>query len=393
MPNPAGDTKKAEPFSADGDVASPGHGGDTGLNYYFHLPFCRAKCGYCAFYSESGVTPELIAAYLDRLERELEYASPLPEADTVYLGGGTPTILSEDELKRLFALIRRHLKLSERCEISIEANPETLNPSKVELLRSQTTRISLGVQSFSSRLRRALGRQCPDSALTEALRLVAAADFPHWNIDLIYAIPGETTAIWYDDLHRAADCGIDHLSCYALTPEENTRLGSKFKIDDRLSREMYDVAPAVLENYGIFRYEVSNFSRPGSECRHNLNVWRGGILRGFGPSAAGFNGHDRMTSAAPLDVWLAGADPEWDRISPERRLAEIFAVNLRTISGWTPELWSAVPGADDWGRRLSISSAAAENMPPGWWKITPRSIKLSDEGLCFWDNIAEFILP
>ena len=156
---------------------------------------------------------------------------------------------------------------------------------------------------------------------------------------------------------------------------------------------MYETIPEALAPYGIRRYEISNYARPGSECRHNVNVWRGGLLRGFGPSASGFDGIDRVTEVSDLDSWLVGAPPETDRISRESRLAEIFAVNLRTTAGWTPELWKRVPGADSWDARRAAVTRASGNMPRSWWKITPGCIKLSDEGMCFWNTIAEAMLP
>ena len=363
-----------------------------GVNYYFHLPFCHSKCGYCAFYSVPSPSPELIDAYLDHLERQLEEASPLPPAETVYLGGGTPTLLSIRQLERLFAMLKRALAPTADCETSIEANPETLDAAKVALLKENVTRISLGVQSFSAGQRKILGRRCGDEALTNAVELIRRAGFPHWNIDLIYGIPGETASMWRDDLVRTADCGVDHLSCYSLTPEEGSRLGASFAVDDEAATDMYEMIPGVLEAYGIRRYEISNYARAGSPCRHNVNVWRGGLLRGFGPSAAGFDGRDRVTEPASIPDWLAGVPAELDRIPRERRLAEIFAVNLRTVDGWTPELWQGVPDADSWEDRRAAVAQVERDLPVSWWKITPTCIKLSDEGLCFWNDIAQAML-
>lgn len=362
------------------------------MNYYFHLPFCRSKCGYCAFYSETGASPAAVDAYLDALERQLGEEDLAPAA-TIYFGGGTPTLLDVRQLERLFRMTEHYLAPDAECEISVEANPETLDADKVALLHEHVTRISLGVQSFSRELRATLGRRCGDEALERALRLVGNACFPHWNVDLIYAVPGETAAMWQEDLRRAVDLGIDHLSCYSLTPEEGSRLGGEFSVDDAASCEMYEIIPEAISSGGLKRYEISNYARPGSECRHNVAVWRGGLLRGFGPSAAGFDGCDRMTEPASLEAWLAGAPPEFDRIPAASRLAEIFAVNLRTTEGWTPELWARVAGADPWKERLAAARRASENMPESWWKISPERIKLSDEGLCFWNTIAEAMLP
>ena len=140
------------------------------MNYYFHVPFCRSKCGYCAFYSEPDAPAGDIDAYLDELERRLEKGRPYQRAETIYIGGGTPTFLPSSKLARLFAMIRRELAPGPRCEITVEANPETLDPAKVALLRGFVTRISLGVQSFDAGLRRRLGRRCTEAALERALR-------------------------------------------------------------------------------------------------------------------------------------------------------------------------------------------------------------------------------
>ena len=363
------------------------------MNCYIHLPFCRSKCGYCAFYSEVGVAAATVGAYLDKLERDLAEADLAGRCDTIYLGGGTPTLLSVAELERLFAIIAARLAPAAGCEISIEANPETLDAEKVALLRERVTRISLGVQSFDAALRKRLGRNCSDEAIARALELIRKADFPHWNIDLIYAIPGGNMETWRSDLRRAADAGVDHLSCYSLTPEEGSRLGPFLAVDDDLACEMYDAVPEVLAPYGIRRYEISNYAKAGAECRHNVGVWRGETLAGFGPSAAGFDGTDRRSEVSDLGAWLAGAPPELDRIPRNARLAEIFAVNLRTVAGWTPKLWAQVPRADSWERRFAVAEKSAENMPQRWWKISPECIKLSAEGLCFWNTVAEALLP
>ena len=363
------------------------------MNYYFHVPFCRSKCGYCAFYSEPSASRKAVGAYLDELERRLESGRPYERAETIYIGGGTPTFLSAAQLERLFAMIRRELAPGPRCEITVEANPETLDPAKVALLRGFATRISLGVQSFDAALRLRLGRRCSDAALATAIRLVREAGFPHWNCDLIYAIPGESPAMWRRDLERAAATGADHLSCYALTPEEGASLAVGFAVDDEAAAAGWLTAGKVLGECGFRRYEVSNYARRGAECRHNLAVWRGGLLRSFGPSAADFDGKVRRTECASLRDWLNGVPPVVDAISAAARMAEIFAVNLRTVSGWTPARWRRVPGADSWRERLAVAERAAAVTKRGYWHLSAERIALTGRGLLFWDSAAEALLP
>ncbi len=357
------------------------------MNYYIHVPFCVSKCGYCAFYSEAGAEASQIDAYLTHLEQELDSAPP-ETAETLYVGGGTPTCLDHARLERFLEMIRTHFRFVSDSEISIEANPETLDEEKVRLLRKHFTRISMGIQSFDAALRERIGRCCSQKKLLEAIDLVKQADFPHWNCDLIYAIPGQNRAMWEQDLHLAAQLGVDHISCYALTPEENSRLGAELTEDDDRALEFYNVAQQILHHYGIRRYEISNYARPGGECRHNQSVWRGGLLRGFGPAAAGFDGEKRIIQPESLTRWLNGEAPELDIISAEARLNEIFAVNLRTVAGWTPELWKQLPGGDSWDKRVEIAENLQKIFPDGLL-IDENSIKLTENGLLFWNSIAQ----
>lgn len=357
------------------------------MNCYIHIPFCLSKCGYCAFYSETGVSGTGIDLYLSVLEKRL-ISEPL---STLYIGGGTPTLLSSEQLAKLISILQKKFTFAPEAEISIEANPETLTAEKVALLRTFFTRISLGVQSFDSDLRRKIGRKCSDSALQNALQLIKNAQFPHWNCDLIYSLPDETTEQWENDLHLAAQTGADHISCYSLTPERSALLGMEFTEDDEREYKMFETAEKVLSSYGIYRYEVSNYAVKGAACRHNLNVWRGRLLRGYGPSAADFDGVDRHIQVESLADWLAGEPPEVDHIGRNERLNEIFAVNLRTVSGWSIEQWRAVPFADDWQNRLAAAQKAALKYPD-CLQISENSIKLYPCGLLYWNDIAAELL-
>ena len=358
------------------------------MNYYIHVPFCASRCGYCVFYSESAPGNEIRERYLNKIISDLECCTE--KSSTVYIGGGTPTFLSSGQLERLLEAVHQYLKPSSETEISIEANPETLTPEKVDVLKKYVNRISTGVQSFSEKKRQILGRNCSAYQLEKALDLVGSAGFRHWNCDLIYAVPGQTCNDWEVEFDFLEKYCIDHVSCYNLTPEEGARL-SDLKPDMDIAPELEEITRVRLEARGLLQYEVSNYALPGAECRHNVHVWRGGLLRGLGPSAAGFDGIDRRSEVSSIHDWLAGAPPEVDHISVPGRLNEIFAVNLRTVAGWKMNDWLAVPNHDSWQERLRLAGTV-EKIYPGCFEITADSVKLSRNGLAFWDTIAEELL-
>ncbi len=357
-------------------------------NLYIHLPFCRSKCDYCAFYSQTGQEAQ-INGYLARLKQELDQLDlPLP-LKTVYVGGGTPTLLNEEQLRFLSAM------LPAADERSIESNPETLTPEKVAILADSFSRISMGVQSFSAEKRRILGRHCTDKAIFSALELLSSAHFKHRNIDLIYGIGGQTALEWQADLQQALQFPIDHLSCYALTLEENHRLQPNAQLSDHVEREadMAELTAAYLAAHQFKQYEISNYAKPDGECQHNLNVWHGEAYLGLGAAAASFNGQLRFTQVADLNAYLNHTPPELDQLPTAERVNEVFVMNLRTIQGWSPQLWqqTALPEKPAWQTMLNKVQSHAENYPE-CWHITPERIALSTYGLSFWDNIAVELL-
>lgn len=361
------------------------------MNYYIHIPFCRSKCGYCAFYSIAGADQELIGRYLKKLDEVIPDCRNSEKCETIFVGGGTPTLLDMDNLNLLFEIIHHKFAVTCDSEITIEANPETLDREKLRLLRDNINRISVGVQSFDEKLRRTLGRICDQETLLRTLDMVAGFDFPHWNCDLIYAVPGMSLRDWESDLRKVVEYPVDHVSCYSLTPEEGSILGGKFVIDMDSSDAMYDMAGSILAGADINRYEVSNYAKSNAQCRHNVNIWRGGLLRGFGAGAAGFDGIDRYNYGDSIDDFLAGVPPILDRITPAQRREEIFSVNLRTVAGWSRAMWQAVQIADSWENRREKAALLAEKFPE-CWDISKENIKLTGRGLRFWDNIAEELL-
>jgi oxygen-independent coproporphyrinogen-3 oxidase len=266
---------------------------------YVHVPFCARKCGYCDFYSVVGGEEaheeflDLVAREAVLLAREFPAVARTP-SDTVYLGGGTPTVTGAERLVRLLALLRDRFPLAEGAEISVEANPGTVSAEDLERLREGGfNRLSLGVQSFRPATLSALGRSHTVDDVRSTYRNARKANFASVGIDLIFGNPGQSPEDWGSDLDRAVTFLPDHVSAYALSPEPGTpvhaaiaRGESSLPEDDDVAR-MYGAAREALAAAGYRHYEISNFSRPGRECRHNLKYWRREGYLGLGPSAHG----------------------------------------------------------------------------------------------------------
>jgi oxygen-independent coproporphyrinogen-3 oxidase len=256
------------------------------------------KCGYCDFYSVAGEEerdgfPALVEREMDLLLRAYPGEAEVP-ADTVYFGGGTPTVLGPDRLNRLLASIRSRFPVAENAEVTTEANPGTVSGADFARLREGGfNRVSLGVQSFRRETLAALGRIHSVEDVRTAYREARRAEFSSVGIDLIFGNPGQKEAEWREDLDLAATFLPDHVSAYALTPEPGTPIhgaiaggGIALPDDDAVAR-MYAAARETLRTAGYRHYEISNFCRPGKECRHNLKYWRRDGYLGLGPSAHG----------------------------------------------------------------------------------------------------------
>lgn len=283
---------------------------------YVHVPFCVRKCAYCDFYSVAAGR-EAMADFRDLLVREMDLfraeqpAEAEAPADTVYFGGGTPTALGSDALVKLLAAIRDRFRVADDAETTTEANPGAVSAADFAALRAGGfNRVSIGVQSFDPASLATLGRIHGASEIRAAWRDGRAAGIPSMGIDLIFGIPGQTRASFAADLERTAALLPSHVSAYALAPEPGTPLHAaigrgelRMPTDDDVA-EMYEDARRILSAAGLRRYEISNFSLPGAECRHNLKYWRREGYRGFGPSA-----HGLLFPGARATLGLRTANP------------------------------------------------------------------------------------
>lgn len=336
-------------------------GGQAGI--YIHLPFCRAKCNYCAFVSGPPASDAEMDRYLDALLIHLRQGAEGAgdrTFSTLFLGGGTPSLLGPIRLTRLFAAVFEHYAFAPGAEITLEANPESATRELFEALRPMgLNRLSLGAQSFDAGELARLGRVHSVDQIHRAVDNARAAGLGNLSLDLIFALPGQTVDAWTSNLRQALACGVDHLSAYALTYEEGTlldRLRREGKITSVLDETyitMYDETREILSAAGWTHYEISNWCRPGHECRHNRIYWNRDEYLAFGVSAHGMFGGIRygLIKDAPryertLRSGALGRVPgrenaflhpellaEWVAMSPEEMASDVMIFGLRLTEG------------------------------------------------------------
>ncbi|MBI3986568.1 MAG: radical SAM family heme chaperone HemW [Lentisphaerae bacterium] len=313
---------------------------------YIHIPFCDGKCDYCAFYSIR-YEPAIADRFLAALEAELT-AAGVPRPVTLFMGGGTPTALSLEQLNRLCALIHRLVERSRLVEWTVEANPGSLTREKLEVLTGAgVNRISLGAQAFDDRVLRRLGRRHSVEDALKAVALVREQGIRNLGLDLMACIPGVSASEWDATVKTALALKPEHLSVYALTPEEGTVVQKQIAaarlivLSDDEQLERLDRAEALLEEEGYERYEISNYARPGFECRHNVSCWRSEDYAGFGPAASSRLGLRRWTNRPAVEDYIQalarGERPprEEETVTPEQQAVERLVFGLRMKEGVT----------------------------------------------------------
>jgi oxygen-independent coproporphyrinogen-3 oxidase len=311
---------------------------------YVHVPFCRHRCGYCDF-TLVARRDDLVDPYLTALERELRQLQRPRPVRTLFLGGGTPTHLPPAPLRRLMQLLAEWLPREAGSEFSIEANPSGLDDERLEVLAAAgVNRVSLGVQSFDSRHLATLERDHRPEEIADVVRRLRPW-CGHISLDLIFAVPGQSLADWEATLEAAIALGCPHISTYGLTWERGTSYwsrklrGTLSPVDEETERAMYALAMDRLPQTGIDQYELSNFARPGFECRHNQVYWRGESYWGFGPGAASYLGGVRRLNHRSVTTWItrtltgATAIDEHETLSPEERAREAIMLGLRQCRG------------------------------------------------------------
>ncbi len=323
----------------------------TAFGIYVHVPFCATRCGYCDFNTYTagelgGASPQ---GWLTALRAELELAAGAlggPPVDTVFVGGGTPSLLGAAGLSEVLDAVRDNFALASGAEVTTEANPESTSPAFFDQIRTAGyTRVSLGMQSTAARVLTVLDRTHSPGRALRAAAEATAAGFEHLNLDLIYGTPGESDDDLLGSVDAALSAGVDHVSAYALVVEDGTALARRVRRgeisapDDDVLARRYELIDSRLTAAGMTWYEVSNWSRPGGECRHNVGYWNGGQWWGAGPGAHGFVGDTRWWNVKHPNAYaerLANSQlpvADFERLDAQARHIEDVLLGIRLRSG------------------------------------------------------------
>jgi oxygen-independent coproporphyrinogen-3 oxidase len=384
---------------------------------YVHVPFCAQKCVYCAFYSEAS-SGELVNRYVAALVRELEIVAADLKPKTIFFGGGTPSLLNLRQWETVLRAMEK-FNLLGADEFTVESNPATVSADKAKLLRDfGVNRISMGVQSLDENLLERLGRIHSRETVFKSFDILRKAGFENLNLDLMFAIPTQTMAIWRDTLNEATAMQSEHLSSYEVIYEDDTPLfhqlqAGEFSVDEELACEMYDELISHALNAGFQQYEIANFARdlksngeasghhqiqsrvPHFASRHNVNYWRGGPFYGLGPSATGYVRGVRTKNWANTQLYCEQLEKgrraieSSEELTPARRAGEIAAFGLRMNAGWPFEEFKRVT---DFDLRQEWDSEMNQLTERGWAMRDAEKFRLTSQGLRFADSAAELFL-
>jgi oxygen-independent coproporphyrinogen III oxidase len=323
------------------------------IGLYVHVPFCLSKCAYCDFASYAGRKAD-IPRYVDAVVREITRRGAEtghPKADTIFLGGGTPSLLDESQVTRILDALVETFPIQQSAEITCECNPGTLTTPFAQALRKAgVNRLSLGAQAKQTRLLRLLGRIHDWADVVASVKIARQAGFDNLNLDLMFGLPTQTMADWRETLDAALALSPAHLACYGLIVEAGTPIcrdiaaGKLALPDEEVEREMYELARQTLAEHGLGQYEISNFARQGYACRHNVGCWTRVPYLGFGSAAHSFFNERRTTNPSELDAYLAGDKPKTEQISKEEARFESMMLGLRMTRGVKDEDFTRMHG-------------------------------------------------
>ena len=364
---------------------------------YIHIPFCKQRCNYCAFYSTT--LYNIREKYVDALCKEIvlrkEYAGSAP-IGTIYFGGGTPSTLTMEQLQKICGTIYSTHSVSPTAEVTIECNPDDLTPDFLAQLKQLPfNRISMGVQSFNDIQLKRLGRRHNAQKAREAVHNAREAGYNNISIDLIFALPGSTITEWEHDLDSAIALHPDHLSAYNLTYEEGTPLyralerGDFAELSEEENIEQFQMLIAKLKEAGYRHYEISNFALPGRESRHNSNYWNDTPYIGCGAAAHSYNGTSRQWNIADIQEYIKGMESgehnfEIEQLTEEERYNDTILTRLRTADG-LPLEWMKEKFCDRLNRHMQ--RAAEKEIALGNLKEENGCLSLTEKGIFISDAV------
>jgi len=365
---------------------------------YVHIPFCVHKCSYCDFYSFTQYQKEDFEKFVLTLKNEIQSSADWlkkndrlpPPAKSIFFGGGTPSLLATEHLNQILSELKNSFIWDPQIEITIEANPETVTAEKAQQWFYETpiNRVSLGAQSFNSRYLSSLERMGSAQTIEQAAKFLRAAGFTNFNLDLIMAIPGQTESEIKEDIQRAIDLGPTHLSNYQLSLKPGHSLFSQLPDGDRAA-DLYEVARLFISSSGFQQYEISNYSRAGKECAHNLLYWDGGDFLGVGPSASSrffWNGvfcHRKQVAifSKYLEQSLFEEIP-WQNSNLEQTQLEALFLEIRKNSGIERNTFLSRYGFDFYqSKKLEVLEQQ------GLLEIKETTLILTDKGRLLTDSI------
>ncbi len=332
---------------------------------YLHIPFCKQKCHYCNFFSLASIKrkDEFVAILLKEIDLQKEYLQG-ETVSTIYFGGGTPSLLSVETLQVLLEKLQHTFTISPDAEITLEANPDDLDPLYLASLKQTAiNRLSIGIQSFHDADLEYLNRVHTADRAQQVIEQAQAAGFDKLTIDLIYGIPTLSKSGWIDNINAFLQMGISHLSAYALTVEPKTALHTRIQkglmsaVDEMQAAEHFEILMDLMGAHGFVHYEISNFARPGHYSQHNSLYWLGGHYLGLGPSAHSYNGLSRQWNVSNLGQYLqldtvSKLEPENEVLTKEQRFNEYVMTSLRTVWGCDLEHISNIFGTQ-WAEELA----------------------------------------
>lgn len=358
---------------------------------YIHIPFCNSKCAYCGFYSIPSQKRK--AEFLEALKQEMVSRKDYlhgEAVETIYFGGGTPSILKVEEIENLLGLIQEYYSVEANAEITLEANPDTLSMEYLQGLRAiGINRLSIGIQSFFDDDLRYLSRRHDAGHARQCIQLAKDAGFDNISIDLIYGLPTSNADQWSRNLDLFFELEIPHLSAYALTLEPNSiltkqiEMGKVLPINEEDAVRDYELLCRRAAENGYLHYEISNFCKPGKHSRHNSSYWFGIPYAGFGPSAHSFDGTSRQWNVASLERY---GESEREALSPEQIYDEYVMLRLRTLWGIDLKYMKR-----EMGERFSdyCERQAEPLVAEGRLSRTREFLYLNDEQMLFADGVAE----